>query len=122
VLEGAAYEMEIIRRAGERMLGRPIEAVTVAGGGARNRAWMQIKADVSGCEIEVSQQPEATLLGAALLVGVENGIYPDLAGSLAQTASARRSETFYPEPSRHVAYRELFVEGYSSLQSAVMKF
>jgi sugar (pentulose or hexulose) kinase len=35
---------------------------------------MQIKADVSGCRLEVPAMPEATLLGAALLAGVGTGV------------------------------------------------
>ena len=51
VLEGTAYEMEVIRQAGERMTDQPITQLIAAGGGTRNTAWMQIKADVSGCPI-----------------------------------------------------------------------
>ena len=42
VFEGTAYEMEFIRRAGERVLGVPLRTILAAGGGTRNQRWLQI--------------------------------------------------------------------------------
>ncbi len=115
VLEGVAFEMELIRRAGETMSGRPIESFTVAGGGSRSPAALQIKADVSGCRIEIFPEAEATLLGAAVAAGIGCGVYAGAAEAL-ETLAGRRREVILPDPDRHAAYRALFEEGYLPLQ------
>lgn len=120
-LEGLAYEVELIRRAGEAMSGQSIEAVTVAGGGARNPALLQIKADVSGCRIEIFPEVEATLLGAALAAGVGSGVYPDAPAALAAVAGSPR-QVIQPDPKRHTAYRALFEDGYLHLQAPLHEF
>jgi sugar (pentulose or hexulose) kinase len=116
VLEGTAYEIEFIRRIAESVINIPVERITVSGGGTRNPHWMQIKADVSGCRLEVLDMPEATLLGAALVAGVGCGVYPDH-----QTASAmvdRPEQTVYlPDPARHKAYSHYYEIGFLALQA-----
>ena len=118
VLEGTVYEVEFIRQAGEHITGQPIPALITAGGGTRNRAWLQIKADVSGCRIEASAEPEATLLGAALIAGIGSGLY----ASEAEAFNGLRPnpvEVFLPDSERHVAYRRLYEQGYLLLQKAL---
>ncbi len=121
VLEGTAYQMEFIRRTGEQMTGEAIQTFTVAGGGSRNRIWLQIKADVSGCPIMVSPEPEATLLGAALVAAVGSGVYASPAEALAALAPRSR-EVIQPDEARHQIYRSLFEQGYLGLQEPVRKF
>jgi xylulokinase len=118
VLEGTAYEVEFIRQAGEQITGQPIPALVTAGGGTRNRAWLQIKADVSGCRLEASAEPEATLLGAALVAAIGSGLY---AGEAEAFAGLRANpvEVFLPDPGRHATYRRLFEQGYLLLQKAL---
>lgn len=118
VLEGTAYEVEFIRQAGEHITGQPIPALVTAGGGTRNRAWLQIKADVSGCRIEASAEPEATLLGAALVAGIGNGLYASEDEAFAGLRS-NPVEVFVPDPDRHTTYRQLFEQGYLLLQKAL---
>ncbi len=120
-LEGLAYEVELIRRAGEALSGQPIDSVTVAGGGSRNPALLQIKADVSGCRIEVFPESEATLLGAALAAGIGCGLYPDAPAALAAIAGAPR-QVVQPDPERHAAYRALYENGFLRLQAPLHEF
>lgn len=115
VLEGTAFEIEFIRRAGEKAAGRPIETLIAAGGGTRLHEWMQIRADVTGCRIEAMNQPEATCLGAALLAGVGCGLYAGEAQALASLA--RATETWQPDPHRHAIYRRLYEQGYCAFQT-----
>jgi sugar (pentulose or hexulose) kinase len=93
----------------------------VAGGGARNPALLQIKADVSGCRIEVFPEAEATLLGAALAAGVGSGFYPDAPAALAALAGSPR-QIIQPDLERHAAYRALFEDGYLRLQAPLHEF
>ena len=118
VLEGTVYEVEFIRRTGEQITGQRIPALVAAGGGTRNRAWLQIKADVSGCRIEASAEPEATLLGAALVVGIGIGLY----ASESEAFSGLRLnpvEVFQPDMERHAIYQRLYQQGYLMFQEAL---
>jgi xylulokinase len=118
VLEGTVYEIEFIRQAGERITGQPIPTLIAAGGGTRSRPWLQIKADVTGCRIEASAEPEATLLGAALVAGIGCGLY---AGEAEAFAGLRLKpvEVFLRDRERHVVYRRLYEQGYLRLQDAL---
>jgi xylulokinase len=121
VLEGTALEAEFMRRSAERVTGAPVKSVHSAGGGTRNQRWMQIKADVFGCPLNVLAQREATLLGAALLAGLGCGVYPS-EQSLAEQLSGCKLERYEPDAARHVVYRRLFQEGYLPLQEGLRSF
>jgi xylulokinase len=118
VLEGTVYEIEFIRQAGEQITGQPISALVAAGGGTRNRPWLQIKADVSGCRIESSAEPEATLLGAALVAAIGTGLYASEAEAF-DTLCLKPVEVFLPDAERHGVYRRLYEQGYLRLQDAL---
>ena len=118
VLEGTVYEVEFIRQAGEHITGQPIPALVVAGGGTRNRPWLQVKADISGCRIEASAEPEATLLGAALVAGVGSGLYLNETQAF-DGLCLKPVEVFLPDPERHAVYRRLYEQGYLGLQHAL---
>lgn len=66
LLEGLALEMrlnlDILARAGN-----PIDELIATGGGARNRRWTQLKADVLNKPISVVEVTEAGCLGVAML-------------------------------------------------------
>jgi sugar (pentulose or hexulose) kinase len=118
VLEGTVYEVEFIRQAGEQITGQPIPALVAAGGGTRNRPWLQIKADVSGCRIEASAEPEATLLGAALVAGIGSGLYASELEAF-DGLTLKPVEVFVPDMDRHAVYRRLYEQGYLRLQDAL---
>lgn len=118
VLEGTAFEVEFIRQTGERVTGQPIPILVAAGGGTRNRAWLQIKADVSGCRIEASPEPEATLLGAALAVGIGTGLYASEAEAFAGL-HLNPPEIFLPDGECHGTYRRLYEQGYLFFQESL---
>jgi len=115
VLEGTVYEVEFIRQTGEHITGQPIPMLVTAGGGTRNRTWLQIKADVSGCRIEASAEPEATLLGAALVAGIGSGVYANEAEAF-NSLCLKPVEVFLPDAERHVVYRRLYEQDYLPLQ------
>ena len=78
VMEGVALAMgrdvELFRR-----LGVGVDRVLCVGGGARNELWNRIKATVLGKPLELSDEPEAGLKGAALLGAAGVGLIDDLA-------------------------------------------
>ncbi len=111
VLEGAAFELAFVQQVGQVVIGQPIDVLTVAGGGTRNRHWLQIKADVSGCTLRVCAQPEVVLLGATLLAGQGSG--------LAVAYDAAPAEIIHPDPAHHQIYRDLYEGGFLRLQEAL---
>ncbi|RPI33618.1 MAG: carbohydrate kinase [Chloroflexota bacterium] len=121
VLEGVAYEVELIRRAGEKMIGQPIRSLVTAGGGTRNRHWLQVKADVSGCQIEALAEPASTLLGAAMVSAIGVGLYAGTAEALS-ALPARAVEVFKPDAERNAIYKRFFEQGYLALQEPLRRY
>ena len=121
VLEGTAFEVELMRRQAEALTAAPIQRLVVTGGGVRNPRWLQIKADVSGCPYSLAQTSEAVLLGAALIGGIGAGLYPDVEAAL--EAISRPPESVYrPDPTRHAGYTARFEQGYLPLQQPLKEF
>lgn len=118
VLEGTAYELESILRAAPRATGEPVRRVLTAGGGTRLPLWLQIKADVTGCALEVRDLPEATLLGAALLAGVGAGLYHSVTEAVA-ALKMPPPHLVEPDAARHAAYRRLYEDGYAPVGQAL---
>jgi xylulokinase len=74
VMEGVAFasrrNIEIMKSRGNRL-----ERLVAAGGGAKTRLWLEIKASVYGCPILTQADPESGVLGCAMLAGVGAGIF-----------------------------------------------
>ncbi len=100
VLEGVAFEVESIRQAAQSLTNMPIDQLAVAGGGAKNLRWMQMRANITGCRIRVLPHTETTLLGAAILAGLGSGVYKDLPAACAaiqnEDGVILKPDTAYP--------------------------
>ena len=117
VIQGAAYEMERVRRAAEEIAG-PVDELIVVGGGARIRRWLQIKADVAGRPVTVASHREAALLGAALLAGADAGLCADV-NEAVEAANAQRRTLIEPDLVDHRAHRRLLDGPYAALQGPI---
>lgn len=120
-LEGTAYEIEAIRRAAEQATLSPIEHIIAVGGGTRIAAWMQIKADVSGCRYQTAALEEAAVLGAAIVAGSGCGFYADVEEAIAALARSNLTSVF-PDRGRHQTYRRLYEQGYVGLQEPLRQY
>ena len=111
ILEGVTYEQALsLVRMGEKGV-RPTR-LAVVGGMARSDIWMQIKADIIGCELIRQQIFDASCLGAALLAGLATGV---LASPQAAKAAVARDVThFRPVDRRHQVHKRRLV-AYSHL-------
>lgn len=109
-LEGVCLEMrcnlEILSS-----LGIGVQRVCAAGGGAKSPLWLQLKADVWGCEV-VTVPVEAGCLGAAICAGIGAGVYTSWEEAVA--ATRRFGAVYQPRPALHRQYTERF-EHYKSL-------
>lgn len=114
VLEGTAYEMEYIRRAGENMKGSAIRRLTAAGGGARSRVWLQIKADISGCDIHIPAETELSLRGAALMAAAGSAL--EMPPVLSQPYRVIKADAH-----NNARYHPLF-DQYAALQPLLRRF
>lgn len=76
VLEGVGYNLKVILDILEGY--RPMDRVTVIGGGAKGKVWLQILADIWQKTLEVpTYLEEATSMGAAVCAGVGIGAFSD---------------------------------------------
>jgi xylulokinase len=108
VLEGCAFAVaDIVDRL--TALGLGGDTIRVVGGGARDRTWLQIKADVTGHRLELLCEPEATALGAALMASVGAGWFPDLDAASAATLKLE-SESIEPNPATAAVYAQARAE------------
>lgn len=105
ILEASAYA---IRDITDRMLhmGLPLQEIRVVGGGARSSLWRQIKADVTGLPVSVTDTIETTALGAAILALTGSGLIDSLSEAVSLTTHV--IETRAPEVGRRAAYEEYY--------------
>jgi sugar (pentulose or hexulose) kinase len=121
VLEGTAYQLQIIREEAEYISGRTFNKLVVVGGGTRNSLWLQVKADVLNCSLQIPPIEEASLLGAALCAGIGAGVYDSDEAAVSATASLATSYV-EPDTSNHAEYRHLYEAGYVALQAPLRTF
>lgn len=102
-----------------RGLGVEVERILCVGGGTRNQLWNQIKADVFQIPLELSEEPEAGLKGAALLGAAGVG----LIGDPSAVACERRTstKTVPPRPENAQPYRAA-LEEYSRVYDHMLGF
>lgn len=118
VLEGVALEAESVRRAIEQMAATAIREVAAVGGGTRSASWMQIRADVLGCDHHVSPVAEATSLGAALAAGLGSHTLSGVDDVLEIAAHHRKAgHVVRPHREWHELYRAIYEGPYLALQA-----
>jgi ribulose kinase len=112
-VQGVAYgirdNIEAMNRAGYR-----IDTMYVTGGGTKNPLWLQEHADATGCSIILPREPEAVLLGSAVLAATAAGVYSDIYAAMQGMSGAGRVIRPRPETAAyHTAKFRLFRELYN---------
>jgi FGGY-family pentulose kinase len=74
-----------------RAHGYPLDTVLACGGGTRNEVFLREHADATGCRVVLPAEPEAVLLGAAILGAVASGDRPGLVEAMAAMSRAGRT-------------------------------
>jgi len=83
---GTRHIIEEMNRHGYR-----IKRIHACGGGTKNPVWLQEHADISGCEVILPKEPEAVLLGSAILAAVGAKKFPSIMdATMAMSAEGRR--------------------------------
>ena len=105
VLEGVAYglrdSLDLLRE-----LGVQPETGRISGGGARSLLWRRIVASVLGLPIELTAVEEGSAYGAALLAGVQAGVFAD--AHEAVTTCVRVAGSVEPD----TGWQEVYEEGH----------
>jgi xylulokinase len=105
ILEGSAYA---IRDITDQMLhmGLPLQEIRSVGGGARSPLWRQIKADVTGLPVSLTDTTETTALGAGILALTGSGLIDSLDEAISLTTHV--IETRDPNPETHKIYEDYY--------------
>ncbi len=70
--------------------GYGIDTIFACGGGTRNPVFLREHADATGCRIVLPDEPEAVLLGAAILGAMSAGHFASLPEAMAAMSRAGR--------------------------------
>ena len=110
VLEGVAYglrdSLELLRE-----LGVSPTHGRASGGGARSRLWLEIVASVLGLPLELTAVDEGSAYGAALLAGVQGGVFGDAGEAVARCVRVRDRV----EP--RADWADAYAEGYARFRA-----
>ena len=103
--------------------GYAVDTITACGGGTKNRVFLREHADITGCRIVLGAEPEAVLLGSAVLGAVAGGDFPSIMETMAAMESPgevispeagavrdyheRKYRVFHRMYDDYIAYREL---------------
>lgn len=105
VAHGTRHVVDALEKAGWSFA-----AVIACGGGTKNPVFLQEHADALDRPLVLPEEPEAVLLGAALLGAVAAGAYPDL--PTAMRAMSRTGRRVSPDPAqrkRHQARHAVYL-------------
>jgi len=93
--------------------GYQIDRIHFCGGHLKNRLFIQEHADITGCEVIIPKEPEAVLLGTAILGAAAAGEFSDVLEGM--RSMCRVGRVVHPNPSTsafHEAKFEIFKEMY----------
>lgn len=76
-LESIAYQITDVVKSMEADIKRPVASLKADGGATNNNYLMQFQSDILGCEVSVSEYPEMSGMGAALLAGMAAGCWSE---------------------------------------------
>ena len=85
-----------------------VKKIISMGGGAKSRLWNQIKADITGIEINVPENTETAVLGAAMIAGVGIGSYSSFDEAVKRTV--RIKDKYTPDKDIRDIYDENFLK------------
>ena len=85
IAHGTRHIIDVMNEAGY-----DIDTILICGGGAKNSLFLQTHADVTGCDVVLPHEPEAVLLGSAMLGAVAAGAYRDIPSAMRTMSSQDR--------------------------------
>ncbi|MDH5795654.1 MAG: FGGY-family carbohydrate kinase, partial [Candidatus Bathyarchaeota archaeon] len=113
-LEGLSFQLKQALRILIEATEIDVKGIRVVGGGAKNLLWNQIRADVTGLPVTVTEQLEYTALGAALVAWTGIGRYRNLKD--ARKNVFERERVFKPSANQDL-YENVFEHYVNALES-----
>lgn len=114
-LEGICYEMYLLYNK-IKDSGLKFDSFNATGGGAKSKAFMQMKADMLGVPFVALSQTDSGTVGSAMMTGVAIGIYKDIFE--AAEIMIKTADKYEPDIKRHEKFMEVF-KRYEKLYDAV---
>lgn len=114
-MESVVYE-ELVNVKRLRASGVRFEKMYATGGGAKSKAWMQMKADILNVPMVSLSTIDAGTCGSAMLTGIAIGCYKDLEDAAEHMIEFR--EAYEPNEEMHEKYMEVF-KRYEKVYDAV---
>lgn len=106
LLEGIAFEQLLAIQSVENAVGKKVHSLVAIGGGAVSDLWCHIFADVTGKNICLPKNTEASALGAAIAAAVGAGWYRSFQEAANAMTGIRKQ--IKPDLVNHRKYQELF--------------
>jgi len=107
ILEGIAFEQLFAIEAVKKSIGTKIKDFIVIGGGASNNLWRHIFADITGKNICIPENTEASGLGAAIAAAVGACWYRTFKDAAHEMTGINK--IIKPEKQNHKKYKQLFM-------------
>lgn len=121
VLEGVAFALKHNLDVAKKT-GADVKELYSMGGAANSKLWTQIKADVTGKPIVITDTDTATTQGAAILAGVGIGLYKTFDEAVKKVTHVKRTHT--PNMDIYDKYMktyEIYLELYENLKDTMKK-
>lgn len=115
VAYGTRHIIEEMNKAGYN-----ITKISATGGGTKNDLFLKQHADICGCRIILPKEPEAVLLGSAVLAAVASGSYPNIETAMAgmnQTGKIIKPEENQAVSNYHISKYKVFHKMYEDERS-----
>ena len=106
IIEGIAFALKEGLSSIKKRTHKPIEFITVSGGGSKSDAICQITADIFGITVLKSQTYESSSLGCAMSQFISLGVFET--PEKAKDAMVRYEKTFLPDPEAVKEYKVLY--------------
>jgi xylulokinase len=104
VMEGVGFaskrNIDLMERRGHRF-----DRMVAAGGGAKSRLWLEIKASMYDRPILVPSEPECGVVGCGMLAGCASGLFSSLETTIAE--QVRYDGEIHPNPAWTEGYRKM---------------
>lgn len=113
IIEGIAFALKEGLDSIRKRTHKPIEYITVSGGGSKSDAICQITADIFGINVLKSQTYESSSLGCAMSQFISLGVFKS--PEKAKDAMVRYEKTFLPNPKAVKEYKVLYNSIYKKI-------
>lgn len=106
VLEGITFSLKDSQEIMAQTTNEGLAKIVSVGGGAKNKEWLQMQADIFNTPITTLTTEQGPGMGAAMLAAVGCGWYPDVASCAADFVTY--TGEYLPDPAAVTAYAEAY--------------